>query len=61
MHHRSKKFNTGREGEQCFVAILVLHQVSQLNVRRIVTGFCGNFAGKKYEKINNVNVGLLQL
>ena len=46
-HHRSKKFNTGREGEQCFVAILVLHQVSQLNVRRIVAGFCGNFVGKK--------------
>ena len=35
-HHGSKKLNTGRERTQRFVAICFLHQVSQLNVTRIV-------------------------
>ena len=34
--HRSKKFNTGRERAQRFVAIWFLHRVSQLNLTRIV-------------------------
>ena len=52
-HHGSKKFNTGRvRGAHCFVAVIwVLHQVSQLNVKRIVAGFCGNFSGKKMREI----------
>ena len=35
-HHRSLKFNIGREGTQLFVGIWVLKVVSQLNVTRIV-------------------------
>ena len=36
-HHRSKKYNTGRERAQRFVAIWFLHRVSrQLNATRIV-------------------------
>ena len=34
-HHRSIKFNIGREGAQLFVGISVLHGVSQLNVTSI--------------------------
>ena len=35
-HHRSKKFNTGRERAQRFVAIWFLHRVSQLKLTRII-------------------------
>ena len=59
MHHRSKKFNTGRKGAQCFVAIWLLHHVAKVNMRRIVAGFFGNFAGKNMR--NNINVGVPQL
>ena len=36
---QKQKFNTGRKGAQCFVAIWLLHQVAKLNMRRIVAGF----------------------
>ena len=35
-HHRSLKFNIGKERTQLFVGIWVLQGVSQLNVTRIV-------------------------
>ena len=35
-HHGGKKFKTGTERAQLFVAIWFLHRVSQLNVTRIV-------------------------
>ena len=36
---QKQKFNTGRKGAQCFVAIWLLHQVAKLNMRTIVAGF----------------------
>ena len=52
-HHRSKKFNTGRERAQRFVAIWFLHRVSQLNLTRIVVTYPNEFSNLNTRNVLN--------
>ena len=52
-HHSSKKFNTGRERAQRFVAVWFLHRVSQLNLTRIVVTYPNEFSNLNTRSVLN--------
>ena len=52
-HHRSKKFNTGRERAQRFVAVWFLHRVSKLNLTRIVVTYPNEFSNLNTRSVLN--------
>ena len=52
-HHRSKKFNTGRERAQRLVAIWFMYREPQLNLMRIVVTYPNEFSNLNTRSVLN--------